>query len=156
LMLLWRVRPAFGPGRRSGRAAFREAQARIEGAVDEAARAKALCDAADVFVAAAPLAGSLRAQGLYVRALRTDPASREVVARTVAGLSRRPRTLESILWRHLGSGAWDGPSKAAMVVALDALRALYEGPLRNAVRARAIGHAREALQPGGQNTVGSA
>jgi hypothetical protein len=164
LTLLWRVRPAFGPVRRSGKAAFRDAQARIEGAPNEPARAKALCDAADIVSSGAPLAGSVRAQGLYLRALRADPASGEVVARTVAGLSRRPRALEAILWRHLGSSPWNGPCRGAMVAALDALRVLYEGPLKNAVRARALVHARNALaqvaaassQPGGQNTVGSA
>ncbi len=156
LTLLWRVRPAFGPVRRAGKAALREAQTRIEGAADEAARARALCDAADIVVGDAPLAGSVRAQGLYMRALRADPASGEIVARTVAGLHRRPRALESLLWRHLGSGPWDGPCRSAMVAALEALRVLYEGPLRNAVRARAIANARNALQPGGQKTVGSA
>jgi hypothetical protein len=158
LTVLWRVRPAFGPVRRAGRAALREAQARIEHAGDESARAKALCDAADIVLADAPLAGSVRAQGLYMRALRADPASGEIVARIVAGLSRRPRALESLLWRHLGSSSWDGPCRGAMIAALDALRVLYEGPLRNAVRARAMAHARstlQALQPGGQKTVGS-
>jgi hypothetical protein len=163
LTLLWRVRPAFGPRRRADRNALREAQARIENASSERARAKALCDAADLVVGAAPLAGSVRAQGLYMRALRADPASTEVIARTAAGLSRRPRALESILWRHLGSADWNGPCRPAMVAALDALCVLYEGPLRHAVRARALTHARDALapggkpagQPGGQKTVGN-
>jgi hypothetical protein len=145
LMILWRVRPSFGPVRRAGRQALREAQARIEKATDEAARARALCDAADIVVADAPLAGSARAQGLYLRALRADPASAEVIARAVLGLARRPRALEGLLWRHLGAADWRGPCKPAMVAALDALKGLYEGPLRNAVRARAIGNAREAL-----------
>jgi hypothetical protein len=164
LTLLWRVRPSFGPVRRSGRASLRDAQAHTEAASDEPARAKALCDAADIVVAASPLAGSVRAQGLYMRALRADPGSGEVIARAVAGLAKRPRALESLLWRHLGSGPWSGPQRDAMVAALDALRVLYEGPLRNAVRARALANAREslaqgsatALQPGGQKTVGSA
>ncbi len=154
LTLLWRVRPAFGPVRRASRAALREAQARIEGAGDETSRAMALCDAADIVVGGAPIAGSVRAQGLYMRALRAAPASGEVVARTVAGLAKKPRALESLLWRHLGSSAWTGPCRGAMVAALDALRVLYEGPLKNAVRARAVANARDALQPGGQNTVG--
>ncbi|MGH7440604.1 MAG: hypothetical protein ACRENE_33350 [Polyangiaceae bacterium] len=145
LTILWRVRPAFGPVRRSGRLALREARARIEQATDEPSRARALCDAADIVVGDAPLAGSARAQGLYLRALRADPGSAEVVARAVVGLARRPRTLEALLWRHLGSADWRGPCKPAMAAALDALRGLYEGPLRNAVRARAIGNAREAL-----------
>lgn len=166
VMLLWRVRPAFGGGRRGGRAAFKEAQGRIEAAPDEPSRARALCDAAEV-VGAARIAGSSRAKGLYMRALRADPASVEVISRTVAGLSRRPRALEAVLWRHLGSGPWSGAGAGATVATLDALRALYEGPLKNAVRARALAYASEAVslaagrtaapaaQPGGQKTVGS-
>jgi hypothetical protein len=145
LTILWRVRPALGPVRRSGRLALREAQGRIEKATDEAGRARALCDAADIVVADAPFAGSGRAQGLYLRALRADPASAEVVTRAVAGLARRPRALEALLWRHLGAADWKGPCRPAMLAALEALRGLYEGPLRNAVRARAIGNARDAL-----------
>jgi hypothetical protein len=147
LMILWRVRPALGPVRRSGRVALREAQARIQGATDEPARARALCDAADIVVADAPLAGSGRAQGLYLRALRADPASAEIVARAIAGLARRPRALEALLWRHLGAADWKGPCRPAMVAALEGLRGLYEGPLRNAVRARAIANATDALGP---------
>ena len=166
VMLLWRVRPSFGPGRRGGRAALKEVQARIEAAPDEPSRALALCDAGDLV--ARRIAGSASAQGLFMRAMRADPSSVDVIARTVAGLSKRPRALESVLWRHLGSGSWSGPSRGAMVASLDALRALYEGPLRNAVRARALANARDAAstagssgtparaaQPGGQKTVGS-
>ena len=80
-----------------------------------------------------------------MRALRADPASAEIVARTVTGLGRRPRALEGLLWRHLGAADWKGPCRPAMVAALDALRVLYEGPLRNAVRARAIANAKDVL-----------
>jgi hypothetical protein len=176
IMLLWRVRPSLGAGRRGRRAALKEAQAHIEAAGDDPARALALCDAADLM--AARLAGSGSAQALYMRAMRADPSSVEVVSRTVAGLERRPRTLESVLWRHLSAGPWNGPMQTAMLASLDALRSLYEGPLRNGVRARALANLRGALkaeastasagastasaateggpQPGGQKTVGSA
>jgi hypothetical protein len=168
VMLLWRVRPAFGPGPRSRRAALKDAQARIDGAADEPSRATALCDAADLVVAR--VAGSASAQALYMRAMRADPGSVDVVSRAVAGLARRPRALESVLWRHLAAGVWRGPAQAAMLASLDALRTLYEGPLRNAPRARALANLRVAFdagpasaggaggaaQPGGQNTVGSA
>jgi hypothetical protein len=168
LMLLWRVRPAFGPGRRR-HAALKEAQARIEAAADEPSRALALCDAADLV--AARMAGSGSAKGLYMRAMRADPSSVDVVSRAVAGLARRPRALESVLWRHLSlsapavpPGSRKGPARGAMLASLDALRSLYEGPLKNGVRARALANMRDAFtdagsvapQPGGQNTVGSA
>jgi hypothetical protein len=79
------------------------------------------------------------------------------VARVAADLSRRPRKLEAILWRHLAAVPWTGESEEAARASLEALRALYQGRLKNGVRARALGHALEAIgQPGGQNTVGSA
>jgi hypothetical protein len=137
-LLLWRVRPFFGEGGGgAGREALREAQTRIEAAKTEAERATALCDAADRMRAGG-------AKGMYLRAMRADPASAAIVTRVVAGLSRRPRTLESLLWRYLASRTWT-ESKEATRAALDALRVLYEGPLKNAVRAKAMAHARDAV-----------
>jgi hypothetical protein len=155
-VLLWRVRPLLSPRQRqASREAFRQALSRIDSAVDEPARALALCDAADL--AAKRIGGGASAKGLYLRALRSDGCSAELVVRAASGLAKRPRALEAVLWRHIGSVPWTGDSGDAVRASLDTLRSLYEGPLRNAVRARAIGHAREALdQPGGQNTVGSA
>jgi hypothetical protein len=137
-LLLWRTRPFIG-GRDTAaeRAALREAQARIEAAKTEPERATALCDAAERMRAG-------EAKGMYLRAMRADPASAQVVERAVAGLAGRPRTLESLLWRYLSSRAWTG-SKEATRAALDALRVLYEGPLKNTVRAKAMAHARDAL-----------
>jgi hypothetical protein len=140
VVLLWRVRPLI-PGRRRGtsREELRQAHARIEAAATEPERARALCDAADLMKTAS-------AKALYLRALRSDPGSTLVIERVAAGLARRPRALESLLWRHLGAAPWrDFPD--ATRASLDALRALYEGPLRNATRAKAISHARDALVP---------
>jgi hypothetical protein len=139
VVLLWRVRPLVGWGRQRGasREDVREAKARIEAARDERERAMALCDAADLLAPG-------RAKGLYLRAIRCDPASVKVVERAVAGLARRPRALESVLWRHLAIAPW-GESREATRAALDGLRALYEGPLRRSVRAKAMAHARDAL-----------
>ncbi len=138
VVLLWRVRPLI-PGRRRGasREDIRQAQARIEAAATVAERARALCDAAELM-----RAGS--AKGFYLRALRTDPASVEVIQRATAGLAGRPRALESLMWRHLGAAPWRNSPEATRA-ALDALKALYEGPLRNATRARAISNARDML-----------
>ena len=145
LIVLWRVRPAlpFGPRRRATREALREASARIEASATPQARALALCDAADVMTHG--VGGVSSAAGLYQRAMRTDPQSPAVVERAVAGLARRPRALESLLWRHLAQAPWTSESREATRAVLDALRVLYEGPLRNAIRARALGHARDAL-----------
>jgi hypothetical protein len=138
-LLLWRIRPrvGWGMGGGAGREARREMQARVEAATTDAERAIALCDAADVM-------GTRDARGMYLRALRADPRSPAVVVRVVAGLSGRPRTLESLLWRYLATTPWT-ESKDATREALDALRVLYEGPLRNAVRAKAMANARDAL-----------
>jgi hypothetical protein len=150
-LLVWRVRPAlsFLPRRRASWAALRDARARIESAPDDPARALALCDAADLM--AKRVTGGANAAGLYQRAMRTDPNSAEVVARAAAGLAGRPRALESLLWRHLGLAAWTSKSRQAARASLDALRVLYEGPLRNAVRARALANARDALTPEGES-----
>jgi hypothetical protein len=95
------------------------------------------------------------AMAVHLRAVRDEPASAQVVEQAVAALSRRPRALEVVLWRHLAAAPWES-RREAVVASLDALRSLYEGRLRNQARARAIAHARETIQPGGQKTVGSA
>jgi hypothetical protein len=146
-LLVWRVLPlGLWTRGRASRSAFREAQSRIEAAKDDPERALALCDAADAVSTAKVQAVGARGRvtGLYLRAMRTDPGSVDVVKRVVAGLSRRPRALESLLWRHLGAARWDQSPEATAAV-LDALGALYEGPLRSAVRARALRNARDAL-----------
>lgn len=91
----------------------------------------------------------------HLKAVREQPGSAQIVEQAVAALSKRPRALEAVLWRHLAAAPWEGRHDA-VVASLDALRSLYEGRLRNHVRARAIAHARESIQPGGQKTVGSA
>jgi hypothetical protein len=143
-VLLWRVRPAlpWGAKRKASREALREARARIEAAKDPALRAQALCDAADI-TARGRRYGS--AAALYQRALRADPKSADVVSRAIAGLAGRPRALESLLWRSLAAAPWSGESRDAVRTALAALRALNDGPLKNAVRARVFAHALDAL-----------
>jgi hypothetical protein len=147
VLTVWRFRPLFflsaWSTKRGGADALREIQARIAAAADGRARAMALCDAADIVAKRA--AGKASATGLYLRAMRADPTSADVVARAVSGLARHPRALESLLWRYLATVGWND-SATATATALDALRALYEGPLRNALRARALANARDALK----------
>jgi hypothetical protein len=137
-VLLWRVRPLV-PGRRLGasREAMRAASARIESAPNDKERAIALCDAADLMNRAS-------SQGLYMRAIRADPTSVVIIERVVAAFARRPRALERLLWRYLGGSPWRS-SREATRAALEALRVLYEGPLRNATRAKAMANARDAI-----------
>jgi hypothetical protein len=139
-MVVWRVRPVIGFGRRPGvsKETLRAHLARAEAAKDEHERALALCDAGDSMAAGG-------AQGLYLRALRADPAAVAVVQRTVTGLGKRPRALEAVLWRRLSHTTWTD-SREATVAALDALRALYEGPLRKSMRAKFFAQARDAVR----------
>ncbi|MDP9149896.1 MAG: hypothetical protein M3O36_08170 [Myxococcota bacterium] len=143
-VLVWRVRPVIPWGRRrsASREALRTALGRVEAARTDADRARALCDTADVMAKQMRRAGN--ATGLYMRAVRADPTSVDVVERAVAGLAGRPRSLESLLWRHLAFKPWAVGHESTRV-ALQALQRLYEGPLRSAVRARALGHARDML-----------
>jgi hypothetical protein len=138
--LVWRVRPLVGGRPRGiGRDAIRAAHARIDAAQTDAERAEALCDAAG-------LVGTGSAKGLYLRAMRAAPASVAIVERAAVSLARRPRALEALLWRRLAAAPWTA-SPQATAAALDVLARLYEGPLRNAVRANAMTNAREALLP---------
>jgi len=104
--------------------------------------------------------GRDRAARVALRHARTRVESRADVERLALELARRPRKLEAILWRHLAAVSWTGEHRDSARASLDALRVLYEGRLKNAVRARAIAHALEATeavdQPGGQKTFGSA
>jgi hypothetical protein len=140
---LWQVRPAMGGRRRGARAALREAEERARAAPDETTRAQVLCEAGDIVAAA--VGGGAAAAALYLRALRSDPRSPVIVRRAAEGLARRPRTLETTLWRHLAATPWSGPTAPSARAALECLRAVYDGRLRNSPRARAIANALEAL-----------
>jgi hypothetical protein len=143
--LSWKLRPAMGTaGGGSKAAALRAAKQRIEAAKTDQARALALSDAGDA--AAAGLTGSGSAIGYYLRAMRASPHSADLVARASKGLARRPRALESLLWRRLGAEPWSGGGEAAARAALDELARLYSGPLKNAARARAIENAKALLK----------
>jgi len=104
--------------------------------------------------------GRDRAARVALRQASTRIESRADVERLALELARRPRKLETLLWRHLAAVQWTGEHRDSVRASLDALRVLYEGRLKNAVRARALARALEATgvtdQPGGQNTVGSA
>src|SRR5579883_2662968 len=81
-VLLWRVRPAVLGGKdRAAREALRAAHARVAAAKDDATRAEALCDAAELVVR--DLRGPASAAALYQRAMRAAPASSAVVERAV-------------------------------------------------------------------------
>ena len=144
--LLWKMRPSFG--RTDGhtgpaRAALRAAKASVLAAKTDEERALALCDAGDA--SAAMLGGATSAVGYYLRAMRINPRSESIVERACKGLARRPRALESLLWRRLGAEVWTGVGEASARRALRELGLLYAGPLRNPARARAMEHGERAL-----------
>jgi hypothetical protein len=144
LFLLYRLRPVLPGSRRGGvGVALREARKRIETAPDEKARALALADAGDA--CARSVGRTTGAVGYYLRAMRLDPASATLVERAGQALVRRPHALESLLWRRLGAEAWTGDREAAARAALAQLVRLYDGPLKNRVRARAIDNALAAM-----------
>jgi predicted O-linked N-acetylglucosamine transferase (SPINDLY family) len=136
--LLFKVRPVVFPSRKTkeAREALRQAKEHIENAKNDEERALALCDAADASIAAR--AGMTSAIGFYLRAMRTNPRSAEIVERAAQSLARRPRALENLLWRRLGAEEWRGDAAKA---ALRHLATLYSGPLKSAVRAKALENA---------------
>ena len=142
-VVLWRVRPAFGPARPSLRVALKDARERIEAAKDDKSKAIALCDAADV--CALSLGRASSAHGYYLRAMRCDPQSVDIIDRAAKGLKRRPRDLEHVLWRRLAQSEWKGDMRAPAIAALKHLVELYDDRLRSPHRARALEHAIVAL-----------
>jgi hypothetical protein len=143
LFLGWKLRPRVGPSGSTKAKLLQEARARISAAKTDDERALALCDAGDACTRG--LGGSDSAVGYYLRAMRAAPRSADLVSRASAGLARRPRALESLLWRRLGAEPWTGDMAGSARVALDDLAKLYAGPLHNAPRARALEHARALL-----------
>jgi hypothetical protein len=80
-----------------------------------------------------------------MRALRADPRSVAVVDRAAVTFARRPRALESLMWRKLSSDPWTGPTREPARAALKHLVALYDRRRRTAIRARALERAMEEL-----------
>ncbi len=142
-VLLWQNRPALVRTRTSLRFSLKDARNRIEGAKDEKARALALADAGDA--CALSLGRGSTAIGYYLRAMRCDPASVAIIDRAALGLARRPRALESLLWRRLGAEPWTEQTREPAKAALRQLAHLYEKRLRDPHRARAIENAITAL-----------
>ncbi len=145
VFIVWRVRPSFGPRPQSKatREAIAQARGKIASARTPDERARALCDAGD---ARAFLIGNVSsALGFYLRAMRSDPTAVEPITRAARGLARRPRALESLLWRRLGVGPWTGGRRAPAIAALTELHRIYASSLRRRSRARAIAQVLDAL-----------
>jgi len=97
----------------------------------------------------------MSALGYYLRAMRTDPTATEPVKRAAHGLARRPRALESLLWRRLGASSWEGKTRDATLAALVELERVYASSLRNRVRAKALRFALAALHAPATTAAGT-
>jgi hypothetical protein len=147
LFLLWRVRP--GTGARSVRKVARDAiqaRARARAASNPRDRARALCEAADVF--ADQPSGLWPAVGFYLRALRADPTWTEPVDRLRALLfRRRPRALERILWRRMSVIPWNADTRPVVASLAGTLSDLYRTRIRSRARAVVLSRLAKELQP---------
>ncbi len=142
--ILYQVRPRVGGKRMPLRTLLKAARARIDAAKDDAERATALCDAGDACAAAIGRSGA--ALQFYLRALRLKPADADLLKRAIHGLSKKPRALEKLLWRRLGSEPWTGETREVAKLGLAALSQVYANGLRDRIRSKALAHAREALE----------
>ena len=130
LFLVVKMRPV-GFGRPELAADVRAYKQKARDAKTPAERAAALCEAGRLARESGryPLAAAF-----FQRAMRADEASAEVVERTVAALSRRPRLLEKLLWRRLAHLPWDAAHRDAARASVGALRHLYARTLRDSAR----------------------
>ena len=140
--LVFRMRPAVTPRGRATAAALEEAKKRLAEATDDAARARALADAAD---ACASLGRTNSTVGYYLRALKLDGRSATLVERAAAALARRPGALEHLMWRHLAHDPWTGDRRDAARAGLRVLAGLYRRRRRFHPRAESLDHAIAAL-----------
>jgi hypothetical protein len=116
--------------------ALKAARAKIAAATTDAAKAEALCDAADACALA--FGRGEAAASYYLRAMRLVPTSVALVERACKGLEHRPRVLEHLLWRRLGIAGGESTPRDVTVAALRGLAAAYAQKPRHAVRARAV------------------
>lgn len=121
-------RPRLGP-------AVAEARERARRAASADERGGALCDAG---VAAAEGRRWTAALGYFLRAMRSAPCRAEIIDRAAKALAPRPDLAESMLWRRVAALPDDADHRAALVAAFRALASMYEGPLADRGRARAL------------------
>jgi hypothetical protein len=145
LYILYKFRPFFGErgGGGAGRIDLRDARTRLANATTDAERLEALLAAGDACARTVGLGGS--ASSYFFRAMRLAPGSATIVEHAATALARRPRILETLLWRRLGSEPWSGESADATRAALRQLISIYTTTRRSALRARAMERALENL-----------
>ncbi|MEO8874354.1 MAG: hypothetical protein ABI461_02105, partial [Polyangiaceae bacterium] len=145
LFVLYKFRPVFeGNGSGAGPAELREARKRLTQATSDTERLEAILAAGDACARTVGLGGG--ASSYYFRAMRLAPTSAEIVDHAAKGLARRPRILETLLWRRLGAEPWTGDCANATRAAIRQLIAIYTGNRKSALRARAMERALASLQ----------
>lgn len=151
VFLIVRVRPR-GPLRGRVREEVRAARRRATEATTPRAQAEALCEAGTLALRDGPR-WNLSA-GLFLRAMKADPAWAELVEIVVRLFRRRrPRLLEKILWRRLSNTVWDDDHRAVLLETLTGLALLYERELRDRSRATVF---RRLLEVHGGSSVKTA
>lgn len=131
VFLLVKMRPAW-PLRARSSAEVRAARDRAREATTARGKAEALCEAGEI---AARSALAVSSVGYFLRAMRADPEWPLAVERTARALARRPRLVERIMWRRLAEVPWDSEHREALRAAAFALRDVYDGRLRDRIRA---------------------
>jgi len=145
LFVLYKFRPLLGgTGASAGPADLRDARRRLTQATSDAQRLEAILAAGDACARTVGLGGG--ASSYYFRAMRLAPASAEIVDHAAKGLVRRPRILETLLWRRLGAEPWTGDYADSTRAALRQLIAIYTGTRKSPLRARAIERALASLE----------
>jgi len=140
--IVFKMRPAVTRDGRATAADLEAARKRVEAATDDAARGSALADAGD---ACARLGRVNSAVGFYLRALRAEPTSAALVKRAADALTRRPTSLETMMWRLLAAQPWTGDHRPPAIAALRVLTDVYGRRHRTQVKKQAIEHLLAAL-----------
>lgn len=142
--VLYRFRPAIGDrAKKPGRAELKEARDRLAKAKNDAEKSDALAAAGDACARTVGLGGA--ASSYYLRAMRLAPKSADLVDRAAQGLARRPRLLETLMWRRLGMEPWLGDHRAATQAALRQLHVIYTKTRRSVMRAKMVERALEEI-----------
>lgn len=120
--LLLQVRPLFSPKRRALLSEVRSSRKRALDATTDHDRAAALMAGGR---AAAQAKRYTSAAGLFLRALRLDPASVELVETAAASLAPRPRLGRTLFERRLAALTAEGVRGPAYVALVKALADVY-------------------------------
>ena len=140
LYLFWKLRPAMGvdDALELRRRADTTLAASLALLPNDAARVTMLCDEAERLASA--MGRRRRAAMLFARAMRLAPADATIVARATKALLKKPRLLESLLWKRLAQAPGGVADKAAVEATLDALAQAYGKMPRRGMRQRAMQH----------------